>query len=146
MINRRDSRDPLRDLLHLQERINRLFEESVSRSRAENLPPGEGGWVPLADVSESAERYVIQIEIPGIAQEDVSVQVEGPLVTVRGARRTAGRPELFHRMERSYGSFTRAFRFETPLDGEGIALDLQDGILRIEVAKQGRRGRRGEAS
>jgi HSP20 family protein len=145
---RRDPRDSLRDLIHLQERIGRLFEESVSRPRAEGLSLPNGAWVPLADAYEAAGTYVLQIELPGLAEEDLAVHVEGPVLTVRGQRRMTGQPECFHRMERSYGAFERSFQFPEPLDGEGMTLEWRDGLLRVEIGKArprpGPRGRETE--
>jgi HSP20 family protein len=134
--------DPVRDLLTLQERMNRLFEESLSRGRPHgaNLEPAT--WSPLADVYETAEAFVVQMEIPGLSQDDVEVDVEADQLTVRGERRVSEktRPESFHRMERSYGAFSRTFHFDADIDPARVAAQFRDGLLRIDLPKAQPRG------
>src|SRR5437867_11057583 len=103
--------DPLRDLLTLQERMNRLFEHSLVRGRLADPTLASGSWTPLADVYETAESFVVQIEVPGIEEEDIEVHVDGDAVVVRGQRQPVSRtrPDSFHRMARSYGPFSRSF-------------------------------------
>jgi len=126
--------DPLQDLLSLQERMNRLFEESL-KGRLELEAAGQG-WQPLSDVYETEGSFVVLLELPGVEQEDVEVQVDGENVVVRGQRRlSAAKPERFHRMERSYGSFSRLFRLPGPVDAEAIAAQFKDGLLRLELPK-----------
>jgi len=129
--------DPLSDLLTLQERMNRLFEESFSRSRLPDEPFSSGAWVPLADVYETPEGFVVQVELPGLGPDDVEVQVDGEGLVLRGERRmtSRARPEAFHRMERSYGTFLRSFRFTAEVDPGRVTAQFRDGLLRLEVPK-----------
>jgi HSP20 family protein len=128
--------DPLADLLNLQEKMNRLFQESLS---AEGLDPSglTGAWTPLADAHETADAYVVELEVPGLRRDDLDVQVDGPRLVVRGERRPGGqgRPERFYRMERSYGAFSRSFTFAGPVDPERVTAHLKDGLLRLELPK-----------
>jgi HSP20 family protein len=126
--------DPLQDLLSLQERMNRLFEESL-KTRLD-LEAGGQGWQPLADVYEVGDGFVVLLELPGVEQEDVEIQVDGESVVVRGQRRLgAARPERYHRMERSYGSFSRTFRLAVSVDPESVTAQFKDGLLRLELPK-----------
>ena len=128
--------DPLADLLNLQEKMNRLFQESLS---AEGLEPSALGpaWTPLADAHETLDAYVVELEVPGLQRDDLDVQVEGARLVVRGERRAAGqgRPERFYRMERSYGPFSRSFTFAEPVDPDRVTAHLKDGLLRLELPK-----------
>jgi HSP20 family protein len=131
-------RDPLQDLLNLQERINRLFEESLGRGRAGEAGSfGSGTWAPLADVYETEQAFFILLELPGLERADVEVLAEGKAVTVKGQRRLAAsaRPESFYRMERSYGSFARAFQFAETIDPDRVDARFEEGLLRLEVPK-----------
>ena len=138
--------DPLADLLSLQEKMNRLFQESLS---SEGLEPGSLGpaWTPLADAHETADAYVVELEVPGLQRDDLDVQVQGARLVVKGERRPAGqgRPERFYRMERSYGPFARSFTFAEPVDPERVTAQLKNGLLRLELpkaaARSPRRGR-----
>ena len=129
--------DPLRDLLTLQERMNRLFEHSMLRSRLADPSLASGTWSPLADVYETAEGFVVQLEVPGIAEDDIEVHVDGDTVVVRGQRQpmSRSRPDSFHRMERSYGYFSRSFRLPEHVEPDRVRAEFQDGILRLEVPK-----------
>jgi HSP20 family protein len=128
--------DPLRDLLNLQERMNRLFDESLSRGRLEDPKPSPT-WTPLADVYEAPETYVVQMELPGLLAEDVEIRVKESRVVVKGVRRLAAstRPDSFHRMERSYGPFERSFVFPDEVDADSVTAVFEGGILRLELQK-----------
>src|SRR5688572_28521261 len=138
--------DPLADLLSLQEKMNRLFQESLS---SEGLEAGSLGppWTPLADAHETADAYVVELEVPGLQRDDLDVQAQGAHLVVKGERRPAGqgRPERFYRMERSYGPFARSFTFAEPVDPERVTAQLKNGLLRLELpkaaARSPRRGR-----
>ncbi|HET7745678.1 MAG TPA: Hsp20/alpha crystallin family protein [Vicinamibacteria bacterium] len=131
--------DPLRDLLQLQDRMNRLFEDSLTSPR---MPSPSGSWAPAADVVENEEAFVIQVDLPGVAEDQVEIQVDGDRVVVRGERQPAdkARPDSYHRMERSYGPFVRTFVLTTDVDPEHVAASLRDGLLRLELPKRPSRG------
>jgi HSP20 family protein len=135
--------DPLRDLLLLQERINRLFEETLAREAPLLAPLSPVAFTPAADVWETAEAFVALVELPGVSSDDVVVQVDGDELRLRGERRAAAPcPEHFLRMERSHGAFVRSFRAGQPLDPDRVRAELRDGLLRLEVTKLGRPSRR----
>ena len=129
--------DPLQDLLDLQERMNRLFEDTLSRERLDDPALVHGAWVPLADVFETSETYVIEVELPGLGLEDVEIHAHGDELVVRGERRPSpgGRPEAFHRLERRYGPFARGFRFGDEVEPDQITAEFADGLLRLVVPK-----------
>jgi HSP20 family protein len=131
-------KDPLQELLNIQERINRLFEESLGRGGREAAGfGGSGGWVPLADVYETPETFVVLLELPGLDRDDVEVGATANLLTVKRERRLSGppRPESFYRMERSYGSFARSFHFNEAIDTTGVTAHFQDGLLKLDLPK-----------
>ncbi|MGE0453867.1 MAG: Hsp20/alpha crystallin family protein [Vicinamibacteria bacterium] len=135
--------DPLRDLLVLQERINRLFEDALSGEAPLLAPSSPVAFTPAADVWETADSFVALVELPGVSPDDVIVQVDGDELRLRGERRAATPcPEHFLRMERSHGAFVRSFRTGQPLDADKVRAELRDGLLRLEVAKLGRPSRR----
>jgi HSP20 family protein len=128
--------DPLRDILGLQERMNRLFEESLLRGRELKPAGAAAAWIPAADVYETADAFVILAELPGVHEDDVEVAVDGDELRLRGERRLPGpRPESFERLERSYGPFARTFRFAQDVDPDRVTAQFEDGLLRLEVRK-----------
>ena len=130
-------RDPLQELLDLQERMNRLFDETLARDRLDEPSLLQGSWVPLADVVETPEAYVVDVELPGLSRDDVGIHAQGDEIVVRGERRldAQSRPESFHRLERRYGPFTRSFRFSEEVDPDRITAEFDDGLLRLEIPK-----------
>ena len=92
--------------MNLQERMNRLFDESLARGRPDDPKPSPT-WTPTADVYEAPDSYVVQVELPGLSEEDIDIRVKENRLVVKGVRRLAAstRPDSFHRMERSYGPF-----------------------------------------
>ena len=128
--------DPLKELLELQERMNRLFETSLSRERLDEAGLPASGWLPLADVYETAESFLIELEVPGLDKDDIEIQVQGDELTVRGQRHMKGpRPERFYRMERHYGPFSRTFTLSEDVDGDRVTAEFSDGLLRLEAPK-----------
>jgi HSP20 family protein len=128
--------DPLRDLLDLQEKMNRLFEDSLAATRPDaSVPPS--AWTPPADVYETGEGFVVLMDLPGLSPDDVEIHVDGERLVVRGERRPSDktRPESFHRVERSYGVFTRVFQLTDEVDPDRVKADFRDGLLRLELPR-----------
>jgi HSP20 family protein len=124
--------DPVRDLFFLQERMNRMFEDSLVRGREGRA----NTWMPPADAYELPEAFVVTLEVPGVDEADLRIDLDGEDLVVRGVRRPPDvKAESYHRMERSHGSFARAFRLTATVDFERIEAELKDGILRVELPK-----------
>ncbi len=116
--------DPLRDLLALQERIDRLAEA------------GDAGWTPPVDLYETADRYVLTAELPGLTREDLEIRFLDGHVQLQGQRPSARVPcEQYHRVERGHGPFLRRFSLPAAIDAERISADLKDGVLTITIPK-----------
>lgn len=131
-------RDPLRDVLSLQERVNRLFDESLTRGHLddESAPPV---WAPAADVLETAEAFLVELDVPGLERQQLELHAEPGSLAVRGERRAGWPtpPQRFLRLERSYGSFQRTFVFAQPIDPERVTAELLEGVLYVTCPKAG---------
>jgi HSP20 family protein len=126
--------DPFREVVTLQSRLNSLF-----RDMNENEGPlTTAAFVPPVDIYEDAEKVVLKLEIPGIDQKDLDVQVENNTLTVKGERKLESeeKEENFHRIERSYGSFYRSFTVPSTVDTEHIAASYNAGVLKLELKKK----------
>ena len=126
--------DPFREVVALQNRFNTLFRD---------LNEGEGAlttasFVPAVDVYEDEKKVVLKLEVPGIEEKDLDVSVENHTLTVKGERKfeKEEKEENFHRIERRYGSFYRAFTLPTTVDTENIAAKYEAGVLKLELAKK----------
>jgi HSP20 family protein len=138
--------DPLTELLDLQERMNRLFDETLGRERLEQPAVVHGAWVPVADVFETPDTYFVEIELPGLGKDEIEIQAQGDELVVRGERRSCqtSRPEVFHRLERRHGPFARGFRFPEEVEPDRVSTEFADGLLRLSVPKaRARRTTRG---
>ena len=129
--------DPFRDLAGLQERMNRMFDESYRSSRG-NEDWGLGGaWAPAVDIYEQDGNIVVKAELPGVDPKDVDVRVENNTLTLRGERKLDSevKQDNYHRVERSYGTFTRSFTLPSVLDQEKIKAEYKDGVLKVIIPK-----------
>jgi len=129
--------DPYRDVLALQNRMNSLFQD-FSRNTGENEQVTTASFVPPVDIFEDEHKLVLKLEIPGVRQQDLDVRIENTTLTVKGERnfQSEGKEENFHRVERRYGSFYRAFTVPTTVDPESIKADYEAGVLRLELQKR----------
>jgi HSP20 family protein len=129
--------DTYRDVLALQNRMNSLFQD-FSRSGNGESELATAGFVPPVDIFEDENKLVLKIEIPGIRQEDIDVRLENNTLTVKGERnfQSEGKEENFHRVERRYGSFYRAFTLPNTIDQNTIKADYEAGVLKIELHKR----------
>ncbi len=96
-------------------------------------------WVPLMDVYEIDNDYVLNAELPGVERRDIKIDFSGLEVTIRGKRRTDPdcEHESYHRLEGHRGRFHRTFSLPEPIDRSRIQVDLQDGILHVVLPKSG---------
>jgi HSP20 family protein len=126
-----------RDVVALQNRMNSLFQD-FSRNSGENELVTAAGFVPPVDIYEDEHKLVLKLEIPGIRQEDLDVRMENTTLSVRGERsfESEGKEENFHRVERRYGSFYRAFTVPNTVDSQSIKAEYDAGVLRLELQKR----------
>jgi len=126
--------DPYREVQALQNRMNSLFRDM----NGENDPLAAASFVPAVDIYEDEKKVLLKLEVPGIEQKDLDVRVENHTLTVKGERKFEGeeKEENFHRIERRYGSFFRAFTLPTTVDTENVKADYQNGVLKLELVKK----------
>jgi HSP20 family protein len=130
--------DPFREMDDLQTRLNSIFGRRPNRladGNKETLTVAE--WLPLVDVSEDDKEYLIKAELPEVKKDDVKVTVENGVLTVTGERRfeKEEKDRKYHRIERSYGSFTRSFSVPDDADDSKVSAEFKDGVLTMRLAK-----------
>jgi HSP20 family protein len=122
--------DPIRDLLAIQQRLDRFA-------------PGPSGWSPPVDLHETEEEYVLTAEVPGLERDDIDIRMHDGRLTLTGVRPERVSPcEQFHRVERGRGSFSRTFQLPNPVDPDKIRADLRDGVLTVMCPKSEHPARR----
>lgn len=123
----------LSPIFGLRREIDRLFDDAVV---------GRGGgtsWQPAVDIQETARELRLDFELPGVREEDVEIEVENGILSVRGQksaeRKEEGEEGRYHLVERSYGSFFRSFQLPQGVDAEQIQADFDSGVLRVRIPK-----------
>jgi len=131
--------DPLRDLVMLQDRMNRLFEDAT-KQRASDEDESEqaiesADWSPAADVYNREHEYVIMIDLPGIEREALELSLDNDRLLVRGTRTVE--QDAAQRLERQHGSFLRRFGPLPPtVNQAAIAAEYKDGVLSVRLPKR----------
>ena len=128
--------DPYRDLSSFADRFNRALGTVAGRERDEEMSLGT--WVPPVDIAEDKDRITLTAELPGFREDQVEVQMEGGVLTIRGERKFEEEKEgrNFHRLERSYGHFVRSFTLPNNVDRENIRASFNNGLLEVELPKR----------
>jgi len=128
--------DPFRDLISIQDRMNRLFEQTLSRSRGEE-GAAAATWTPAVDIYETLDTIVIKAELPGVVREDIEIQIDDNILTLKGERRFSKdvHEESYLRIERTYGSFHRCFTLPATIHQEKIRAVCRDGVLELTLPK-----------
>ena len=134
--------EPFRDLLSLQDRMNRLFDESYrgagNRSgNADDWALG-GSWAPAVDIYEQDGNIVMKAELPGVDPKAVDIRLENNTLTHRGERTLDKevKQDSYHRVERSYGAFSRSFTLPAVVDQGSIMAEYKDGVLKLTLPKR----------
>lgn len=133
----------MRDLMTLQERMNRLFEDAAERraGRKEHAEEGEGemeraDWIPAADVYEDDGEYTIALDLPGIRRDQLEVDLDEGRLTIRGERPAQAEAPRTRRSERPVGRFIRSFSLPDAVDRGSITADYKDGVLHLHLPKR----------
>jgi HSP20 family protein len=117
---------------------NFTFGRFPSLPRLTSHTGGEGVVMPSVDVHENDKQIVIEAELPGIEEKDVTVTVQDGVLTVKGEKKFESKEEKkdYHTMERRYGSFMRSMRLPDTADEENITASIDKGVLTVKVAKK----------
>ena len=126
--------DPFREVVALQNRVNSLFREMND----DDSPLTTASFVPAVDIYEDAKKVVLKLEVPGMEEKDLDVRVENNTLTVKGERKFEKdeKEENFHRIERRYGSFYRAFTLPSTVDTSNVQASYNAGVLKLELSKK----------
>jgi HSP20 family protein len=131
---------PFQELTSLQHQMNRLVDNFFGRSPwapfEEGLTPWEFG--PAADIYEDDQKLTFKVEVPGIDEKDIKVEIENNVLTVRGERKLEKdiKEENFRRKERHYGAFSRSFTLPTTVDPDKIEANYTNRVLTIQMPKR----------
>ena len=131
--------DPFRDLVSIQDELNRLFDRTFRGAGPEGTRAiGGGSWMPAVDVWETKDKLFVSLDLPGLDPKEVEVSVEDSTLLVSGSREFTQQTEEqnYHRVERRYGQFQRAIRLPETAAADRIEARFDKGVLTVEIPKR----------
>ncbi len=126
---------PLPGFTNLRQEMERMFDRFLEPRWDETQALGD--WMPRLDLSETKDALVVKVETPGIEPKDVQVSLQEQLLTIKGEKQQEqeDKGERYHRVERSYGSFTRTVRLPVAVDASKVTAAFKHGLLTITLPK-----------
>jgi HSP20 family protein len=134
--------DPLRELDSLQGEMNRLFDGFFgTRTGNGNGSRGLSRWIPPMDLVESGDDLVLRADLPGMAEDDVAIEIKDNVLSISGERKSEHeeRGENFFRAERAFGSFSRTLTLPEGVEPDAVKATFANGVLEVRVPKPAER-------
>lgn len=124
--------DPFRDITTLRDEMNRLFNRTVG----DGVSSGSS-WTPAVDIFDAQDEIVLRAELPGLTPEDIDIEVDDNVLTLKGERRFQETVEegRYYRLERSYGQFQRSVTLPQGVKPDEISAGFDNGVLTVRVPK-----------
>lgn len=134
-------RNPFGELTTLQDRLNQLFTQPfgpLSRLAGMDQSLTASTFVPAVDIYEDEHNILLTAEVPGVEEKDLEISLENGVLTVSGERKMENeeKQDNFHRIERSYGRFTRSFTLPPTVDENNVKAEFNNGVLKVTLAKR----------
>jgi len=125
--------DPFREMEALLDRYGRSSRKTLAKSDDKTFEVGD--WMPQVDISETKEAFIVKAELPGVEKEDVNVNFENSVLTIRGEKKVETEDKKRHRVECAYGSFIRSFTLPQTIKADKIEAVYKNGILNLTIPK-----------
>jgi HSP20 family protein len=124
-------------MLSMRKEFNRMFDNFFQGDTADTTSAFTSAWIPAVDIAERENEFVVRMELPGVAKQDVRITIQEGILTIKGEKKQEreSKESDYHRVERSYGSFQRSFTLPTPLRSGDIDASFNDGVLSIVLPK-----------
>jgi len=124
--------------MSVRDEMNRLFGEVFGRTNGGQEGSWfSGAWTPPVDIYETDEALILQVELPGLSKDEVSVELKDNTLVLRGERKHSHevKEENYQRMERTYGAFQRSFVLPATVDQNRVMASFKDGVLELKLPK-----------
>lgn len=130
--------NPWRDFSSLQNRVNRLFDETLGSFTGDQEALDTYEWAPTVDIYEEDKNYVFEADLPGFKKEDIKIDIKNNTLNISGERKSDSKvnEDNYVRVERRYGRFSRSFTLPNIVDAEKIKANYKDGVLKLTVPKK----------
>lgn len=128
--------DPARELDSLQADFNRIFDRFFD-ARPANGSSGSRRWIPAMDLAETEDHLVLRADLPGMDRDQVNIEIKDGVLTISGERNaeTERTGEGFHRVERSFGRFSRSLNLPDGVEPDKVAAGFENGVLEVKIPK-----------
>jgi HSP20 family protein len=129
--------EPVRELNSLQNEMNRLFSAFFDTPTTGNGSASARRWIPPMDLVETEDHYVLTADLPGLGQEDISLEFEGDVLTLSGERKAeqTERKDGYYRIERASGAFSRSLTLPEGVDPDAVKATFEKGVLEVQIPK-----------
>ncbi len=130
-----NERGMLSDLFNVQKEMSKMLSNFFTDD--DETFSGLQNWYPSADIAESKDAYMVKVELPGVTKEDVKTTLQENVLTIQGEKKQEKETKEtnYHRLERTYGSFSRSFRLPSLIKADKIDANYKDGVLTIVLPK-----------
>src|SRR5437588_10512324 len=128
--------EPSRGVTSLQDQVNRLLEDTLTRGRSGQADLAT--WAPAVDIYETESELVVKADLPDLEEKDIDVRIENNSLTIRGERKFEKdvNEDNYLRVERAYGPFTRSFSLPNTVSSESVRAEYRNGVLSLHMAKR----------
>lgn len=129
--------DPFRELEEMSERLNRVIGRTSLRRDDGKEMLTVADWVPAVDIIETESEYLIKAELPEVKKEEVKITLQEGVLTIQGERKQEKeeKGKKFHRIERTYGTFSRSFTLPDYVDDARVSAEFREGVLNLHLPK-----------
>ena len=129
--------NPMREFEDMQRRFSTLLDIEPTGNGGEKELLTVTEWAPSVDISEDDKEFLVKAELPDVKREDIKVNVENGVLTITGERKfeKEEKGKKDHRIERSYGSFTRSFTLPEAVKADKVGAEFKDGVLHVRLPK-----------
>ena len=132
--------EPVREISSIQTEMNRLFNSFFDTPTAASRNGGGAParrWIPAMDLAETEGEFVLKADLPGLSEDDVSIELEDNVLTVSGERKGEHeeRKDGYYRVERSYGRFSRSLTLPEGVDADAVKASFDHGVLEVHIPK-----------
>jgi HSP20 family protein len=128
--------EPVGELNTIQSEMNRLFNTFFDQPQSTERGARERRWIPPMDLVETADHYVLRADLPGVREDDVTVQLEDNVLTIAGQRAAEHDPqEGYYRMERAFGAFSRSLTLPAGVNPDHVEARFEHGVLEVVIPK-----------
>ncbi len=125
--------DPFREMEELLERYGKSSRKALTKADDKSFEIND--WTPVVDIYETEDNFMVKAELPGVKKEDVSVNIENGLLTIKGEKKSETEDKKHHRVECTYGTFIRSFTLPQSISEEKIEAEYKNGVLHLTLPK-----------